>query len=204
MTTAEYLILITALLMLAAAMVYGKMARRSKSKEVKHHSFDSISFESSTISSPPSSEDGELSIDLQDQVDESLEVRLKKPDDSLAADDGGEFLDDLQDAAAGLARLMHSSETDRAITTVGSVDPSGVQDQNETPAEPVDETVEIINKVESVLGEEVVDQIGRIDSELDALEELVASIEESLEAFSELSGDDLLEESKEGDLAEAA
>ena len=192
--------------MLAAAMVYGKMARRSKSKEVKHHSFDSISFESSTISSPSSSEDEELSIDLQDQVDETLEVRLKKPDGSLAADDESEFLDDLQDAAAGLARLMHSSKTDRAITTVESVAPSGVQDQdqNETPAEPADEPVEIINKVESVLGEEVVDQIGRIDSELDALEELVASIEESLEAFSELSGDDLLEESKEGDLAEAA
>jgi len=188
--------------MLAAAMVYGKMAQRSKSKEVKHHRFDSISFESSSISSPESNEGEDLSIDLQDQVDKTLEVRLKKPDDSLAADDESEFLDDLQDAAAGLARLMHSSETDRASATVESVGTSGVQDQHE--AEPVEEPVEIINKVESVLGEEVVDQIGRIDSELDALEELVASIEESLEAFSELSGDDLLEESKEGDLAEAA
>ncbi len=190
MTTAEYLILITALLLFAAAMIYFRMSRRSRSKESEKDTLDSISFESAAISI---SDTGDLeAFDDHAEVDsqESVEIRFKKT--ATEAYDKSEYLDDLEDAAAGLARLMHSSESERTII------PDEVTEEHE------DETSDAATVVESVLGEDVIEQIDRIDSELDALEELVASIEESLEAFSSLGVDDPVEGEEEEALAEAA
>ena len=141
-----------------------------------------------------------------------IKARLRKLESDEGASGDGEYLDDLQDAAAGLARLMHCSESSQANVREAPADNDEELDsqmaeclspkEGEAPSENVPET-------QVILIGEVAEQIGRIDTELDALEALVSSIEDSLEAFSGLeeeeeSPDDASGEPKDGSIADAA
>ena len=202
MTTLGYLILITALLLVVAAIFTIWTRLRSASQKDLRQDPGPISFEPSAISTAYEHEQEAEGDFPQDEG----EIRLGVTGSADSAESGNsEYLDDLQDAAAGLARLMHSSHSNRVAVAMAEEDAGlvsgdrtedveqldSVEDEAPVPEEIPEKDEEGVshNQIEAVLGEEVVDQIEQIDSELDALEELVASIEQSLEAFSVLDSD---------------
>ena len=249
MTTGGYLTLITVLFLVGLGVAlfffFRRSSRRRGSKS--HHDPGPITFEPSAISSaddePEQVEPHSLrEIETIDDEPQEVTVKVGSLDDSSSsdpsptADRGREYFDDLQDAAAGLAELMRSSEAESTEKEVAEeliaqepaeelAETSEVEEklvvevekeevvaaERDEPAEQdpeMEPTATHSQTVKTVLGEQVADQIDQIDSGLDALEELVASIEESLEAFSSLAedGDDLEDDqsSPTGDFAEAA
>lgn len=137
-----------------------------------------------------------------------------------------EYLDELQEAAAGLAMLMRSSASNRTAPVVFAPEDEEVESTEEesadvSEAEPVveaeaEEVAEAIVETEfqeeapaepskktlaELLGSEVTDQMEQIDSGLDELEELVVSIEKGLSVLApaEESG-----EIEEFEISEAA
>jgi hypothetical protein len=113
-------------------------------------------------------------------------------------------MDDLQEAAAGLAKLMRSSPVARVEPVVFAPGEVVAEPVEETPAaeiQEVEESVaaEIQQEVEAprilslrdLLGDTVADQFDRIDEGLDALESLVIGIESSLSALADLERGDL-------------
>lgn len=139
-------------------------------------------------------------------------VDSEKHDEEL--EKKGEYLDELQEAAAGLAMLMRSSpvsekrnpvifapdeeidaeveaddEPTAPVPVVESVaDEAEVEEiVAEVPVvepEPIDEIAPVgESRIIQLLGEEVSEQMDRIDSGLDELEELVNGIESSLAAL---------------------
>ena len=109
MNSLGYLILITALLVLAGLMLYARFATRSREKSLHHAPFD-WGFGSPALALPSS--EGE-------SRDPAVRAQLR-PDRasgdeeaSAAAPPPREYLDELQEAAAGLAKLMRSSPAAR-------------------------------------------------------------------------------------------
>lgn len=215
MDTWGYLILIAALAIVAALMLYARFASRSREKSVHHAPAErerprelreeQQEEEASELAGPVSGFEGD---------DEPRIVA--EPITSHANEEEEEYLDELQEAAAGLAMLMRSSpvsnrtnpvvfapeEEERLKEAAVETEEVAGTESVESVSAPVEESpVEevVVQEGESVagndtrvfsvleyLGSEVSEQIDRIDSGLDDLENLVVSIEECLASLGSL------------------
>lgn len=120
MNTWGYLILIAALLLLAAAMLYARFASRSREKSL-HHSPVELMFPADSISAARSleNETGRIDLPRGKKAPEIKVDRVAPP--SITKDEvkdetkmrESDYFDDLQEAAAGLAMLMRSSPVGR-------------------------------------------------------------------------------------------
>ncbi len=208
-----YLILIAVLAILAVVMLYSRFAARSREKSF-HHAPARIVFPSETISVAPTSRPGSLPVSASEE--ESLcvpETKGDLPGDceeecsriEMPKSPESDYLDELQEAAAGLALLMRSSPVGRVAPVVFApeehlekavldpvvaplVDPAADEPALEEIAGPVVESgvpsPEMVEEKEislrDVLGEKVIEIVDRIDLELEALERLVAGLEAGL------------------------
>ena len=222
METWSYLILIAALFALVALMLYAKFSSRSRGK-LLHHSPADISLESfdrgGAHSGDPDYDD--LSEDLFQEKDTLLqedrksisplsvepaqpELKAASNEDESVDEDHRkeeEYLDELQEAAAGLAMLMRSSPVqDRTAPVVFAPeedDASAEEVIDEAPAAeaPQEETIVI-----PVIDSEVlpVEPVGDL-KEADAVEQpeeadVVETAAEGYEVASTPLGDESLEE----------
>jgi hypothetical protein len=121
MNTWGYLILIAALLLLAAAMLYARFASRSREKSL-HHSPVELMFPADSISAARSLENETGRIDLPRGKKAEVQVKVDRVVSPAVSTDEVEgetkkresdYFDDLQEAAAGLAMLMRSSPVGR-------------------------------------------------------------------------------------------
>lgn len=229
-----YLILIAVLAILAVVMLYSRFAARSREKSF-HHSPARIVFSAESISVAPLDEHGAAAIPIAGEDVFSLPQIKPEPVEEPAPENlraeraknpESDYLDELQEAAAGLALLMRSSPVGRVAPVIFAPDGSKNPVVLEAPVEAVDEAVlgepvnldemfvpasegpglasdpaeERIVPVREVLGEFVLEIVDRIDLELEALESLVVGIEMSLLA---LNGPGNFEEGKTSDGEEA-
>jgi len=264
MNTWGYLLLIAALLSLAALMLYARFHPRSREKS-PHHGLDGI-FLSGTETKPSVENAWDTSakpgapVPLEADVSEAPEyghpaveamaeipvvraepLRQREVESGSEPDPESDYMDELQEAAAGLAKLMRSSPLPRrsdpvvfapSEETVEDLLEEPIEEAledsvAEAPEEPVAETlvetheepaaetpeaaiefedtwepaVEVTDEVppaaeglsrdeangagnvetlEQLLGDTVCEELQRIDSGLDALEDLVLEIEGSL------------------------
>tara|TARA_R110000850_G_scaffold85453_9_gene183733 strand:- start:278 stop:1057 length:780 start_codon:yes stop_codon:yes gene_type:complete len=242
-----YLILIAALLLLATLMLYSRFVSRSREKSIHHAPreiaptvYDEVPLEDEVeteevICDEAISDEVAVPSELSAELVAEAEVEDKPVEE--------EYLDELQEAAAGLAVLMRSSPVaNRTTPVVFAPDDDSAEEEESievAPAEvsvPLSETVEkatesvaaidrsdsssemveseddevaaevavevavevapSVEHAESIrllLGEDVSDQFVLIDSGLDALEELVLSLEEGIAS---LESSELVEESQ--------
>ena len=239
MTTWGYFIVIAALGLLACLMLYARLRARSSEKSIHHKPADDLvadelpvvekvveQTEVLTIPAVPraASDAGEdlPDLELSPIVSERKDREHQKESD---------YIDELQEAAAGLAMLMRSSPVSRAQPVVFA--PDDVEAEEEEEPKPVAEEspetqpeeiavsgdsgvlpeeideAEIaevaapVTSIRDLLGDEVGDRIESIDAGLDALESLVVSIEDGLASLDALG----LEDAEAGEIdieAEAA
>lgn len=158
MNTWGYLILIAALLVLTAFMIYARFAGRSREKSVHH-----APSELATFALFPAPE----VIEVQEEAPaDPLVMDLKpfseaQPDGKDEAEEAEEsnYFDELQEAAAGLAMLMRSSPAqDRSEPVVFA------------PEEEAEESVEAGDEVPLVEGE-VVEEVAVTEIEITETEE---------------------------------
>jgi hypothetical protein len=202
-----YTLLIVALVVLLGATLYARFAPRSRSKSL-HHAPVRVRFPAAVISAAPLDEESDLdfgqifrhAIDLEEEpLAAPLPAIPSQPEDRVAT----EYLDELQEAAAGLALLMRSTAPWKAEPVVYAPDDAefpaeevgtldGVVSESEepvqvpAPAQGIINTSPIAPKRDlHLLGELVCQQFVQIDEGLDDLEALISSIELSLSAWSE-------------------
>ena len=192
MNTWVYLILITFLALLAAGMLYSRFLTRREEKSY-HHSPATILFSEEMISAAPKIEVEELKIadESPDISDEVLKLEPMSDPGASAEDKGkgesfaGNYIDELQEAAAGLAALMRSSPVSRSAPVIFAPEES----QDEVPsvvevhevtrdlvADHEEEEVSEVFSLREFLGDSFSEVLDQIDSELDALDELVGVI----------------------------
>lgn len=233
-----YMVLIGALLLLAAWMLYARFATRSRENSLQHGPDEASvndytepiagdEFESTVIG-----EEQALAVEEKD-IDPAgtrhVGAEIVAVEETPEKKREGDYFDELQEAAADLAVLMRSSPVSRRATPVvfateeesKKVDltdvvndaeetlstsvmvseplaPKGGGDAGESnneelapPAEGIEvedisEEIEVavpMSDIRVLLGDKVGEQLERIDSGLEALEELVLSIESGMTAF---------------------
>lgn len=185
MNTSGYFLLIAALLLLAGLMLYARFASRTREKSLHHAPFD-WDFPPAVISSA-SAIGEEFSAEGVGHSTSPVEpvLRLERPLAlaSAPASDAGrdrDYLDDLQEAAAGLAKLMRSSPVARAEPVVFAPEEGEVE-----PLEPL----EVISVAEGKEEEPNValDEASHFSKESPSLEEAETFVEEtSLEMTHEI------------------
>jgi hypothetical protein len=132
MNTWGYLLLITALLVLAGVMLYARFATRSREKAL-HHAPSDWNFGSESLDFSPRSleaEDPEVHGRIRlDRVVAENEAAQAPP---MTRD----YLDELQEAAAGLAKLMRSSPAARPepVVYAPAAEVSDISEVEEEPA----------------------------------------------------------------------
>src|SRR6056297_2824764 len=109
MNTWGYLILIAALLLLTAYMLYARFAARSREKSLHHAPSDAFTHEVTPRSEVATSEETESRLPTMDVKPVSEEPSPDSADESEKKEET--YFDELQEAAAGLAMLMRSSPT---------------------------------------------------------------------------------------------
>lgn len=135
MNTWGYLLLIAALLLLAGVMLYARFASRSREKSLHHAPVD-WDFSPAVISSAPARTEETPLVTAELSTPEAEPVlRLERPAAPAAAEASRDrdYMDDLQEAAAGLAKLMRSSPVARVEPVVFAPE--------ESVAEPVEEAL---------------------------------------------------------------
>lgn len=227
MNTWGYLLLIAALLLLAGVMLYARFSTRSREKSLHHAPVD-WEFSPTVISSAPFAGGSEPIAPLPSsdvEIESEPVLRLERPAPASPVAEASrdrDYLDDLQEAAAGLAKLMRSSPVARVEPVVFAPEESPTEIAEaleeivaeEVVAEEVvaeeivaEEILPAVAPVEApkvvslreLLGDAVADQFDRIDEGLDALESLVTGIETSLRLLADLERPDLGDETYEGD-----
>ncbi len=120
MNTWGYLLLIAALLLLAGVMLYARFASRSREKSLHHPPVD-WEFSPMVISSAPALTE-EIPLVSSEASEPAAEptLRLERPFVAATTEPSRErdYMDDLQEAAAGLAKLMRSSPVVRVEPVV--------------------------------------------------------------------------------------
>ena len=120
MNTWGYLLLIAALLLLAGVMLYARFASRSREKSLHHPPVD-WEFSPMAISSAPALTE-EIPLVSSEASEPAAEptLRLERPFVAATTEPSRErdYMDDLQEAAAGLAKLMRSSPVVRVEPVV--------------------------------------------------------------------------------------
>lgn len=206
MDISAYLVLIAALFGLAAVMLYSRFASRSREKSL-HHGPSEAAFAIAAVSSLSDEEVPEPAGAPSGVRQDIPSIKAAPIEDRETSEKNGkdvEYLDELQEAAAGLAMLMRSSAANRSTPVVFAP-------PHEEEEEPIEEEFVVEEKTESapeaesataaeefpeetplieeeatlavLLGTEVADRIERIDSGLDALENLIGSIESGIAAL---------------------
>jgi len=119
MNTWGYLLLIAALLLLAGVMLYARFASRSREKSLHHPPVD-WEFSPMVISSAPSlTEEVALVSSEASEPAAGPTLRLERPFATTTEPSRDrDYMDDLQEAAAGLAKLMRSSPVARVEPVV--------------------------------------------------------------------------------------
>jgi hypothetical protein len=120
MNTWGYLLLIAALLLLAGVMLYARFASRSREKSLHHPPVD-WEFSPMVISSaPPLTEEVPLVSSEASEPAAEPTLRLERPFVAATTEPSRDrdYMDDLQEAAAGLAKLMRSSPVARVEPVV--------------------------------------------------------------------------------------
>jgi hypothetical protein len=120
MNTWGYLLLIAALLLLAGVMLYARFASRSREKSLHHPPVD-WEFSPMVISSaPPLTEEVPLVSSEASEPAAGPTLRLERPFAAATTEPSRDrdYMDDLQEAAAGLAKLMRSSPVARVEPVV--------------------------------------------------------------------------------------
>ncbi len=169
MNTWSYLILIAALFAVAALMLYARFSSRSRRK-LLHHSFRDISA-NQLDRSDVDPEEG-LASDTSETFSEDKDTtkrEIRQPNSALTAEpilghhtEEEEYLDELQEAAAGLAMLMRSSPVlDRTSPVVFAPEDEGLVEEESG------ETI-LIPKIETV-AETNVESEGTTEVEAEAL-----------------------------------
>ena len=192
MNTWGYLLLIAALLLLAGVMLYARFASRSREKSLHHPPVD-WEFSPMVISSAPSlTEEVALVSSEASEPAAGPTLRLERPFAAATTEPSRDrdYMDDLQEAAAGLAKLMRSSPVARVEPVVFA------------PEEAVAEEV----VAEEAVAEEVVANILEEETFVALVEEPVIEAEVLPVAFDEpvVSGKEPVSEEAEivaGDLA---
>ena len=120
MNTWGYLLLIAALLLLAGVMLYARFASRSREKSLHHPPVD-WEFSPMVISSAPALTE-EIPLVSSEASEPAAEptLRLERPFVAATTEPSRDrdYMDDLQEAAAGLAKLMRSSPVARVEPVV--------------------------------------------------------------------------------------
>jgi len=176
MNTWGYLILIAALLLLAAAMLYARFASRSREKSL-HHSPVELMFPADTISAARPLENETGKIDLPrggKKAAPGIKVDRVTPPPVSEGEVKGEmkkresdYFDELQEAAAGLAMLMRSSPVGRSEPVIYA--PEEVDDEALVEAEKV---------VEELVEEVATDLEGQIEGGQDVEEVEEVAVDE--------------------------
>jgi hypothetical protein len=183
MNTWGYLLLIAALLLLAGVMLYARFASRSREKSLHHPPVD-WEFSPMVISSAPAlTEEIPLVSSEASEPAAGPTLRLERPFAAATTEPSRDrdYMDDLQEAAAGLAKLMRSSPVARVEPVVFA------------PEEAVAEEVVAEEVVaEEVVAEEVVAE--EVVAEEVVAEEVVAEEAVAEEAVAEEAVADILEE----------
>jgi hypothetical protein len=120
MNTWGYLLLIAALLLLAGVMLYARFASRSREKSLHHPPVD-WEFSPMVISSAPAlTEEIPLVSSEASETAAGPTLRLERPFAAATTEPSRDrdYMDDLQEAAAGLAKLMRSSPVARVEPVV--------------------------------------------------------------------------------------
>jgi len=120
MNTWGYLLLIAALLLLAGVMLYARFASRSREKSLHHPPVD-WEFSPMVISSAPAlTEEIPLVSSEASEPAAGPTLRLERPFAAATTEPSRDrdYMDDLQEAAAGLAKLMRSSPVARVEPVV--------------------------------------------------------------------------------------
>ncbi|MEM9283231.1 MAG: hypothetical protein AAGA96_15520 [Verrucomicrobiota bacterium] len=119
MDTTGYFIITGVLVILAAWMLYARFISRSREKSLHHAPLEHIGLEYTEVSFE---DDSDSKSKLIEEDGASFEVRaqiISEVDSRPESSEEEEYLDDLQEAAAGLADLMRSSPVNhRAEPTV--------------------------------------------------------------------------------------
>jgi len=141
MNTWGYLLLIAALLLLAAVMLYARFASRSREKSLHHPPVD-WEFSPMVISSAPALTE-EIPLVSSEASEPAAEptLRLERPFVAATTEPSRDrdYMDDLQEAAAGLAKLMRSSPVVRVEPVVFA--PEEAAPEEAAPEEAVAEEV---------------------------------------------------------------
>lgn len=204
MNTWGYLIAIALLLLLAGVMLYARFSSRGSARVLHHQAPGEWTFYPERISTAPI--EPLAAIETDDAA-----LRIERPVVTSAADATAhperDYLDELQEAAAGLARLMRSSPVTRSepvIYAPEAVEESPVTEVLEVAEESAtEELTEIEEEIfaeevvaaetsdvpeivvepvsrQALLGEVVWEQLGKIDEALETLDNLVSSIASGL------------------------
>jgi hypothetical protein len=123
MNTWGYLILIAALFLLAAAMLYARFATRSREKSL-HHAPVELMFPYETISAarPVENETGRINLTRGGKLGPEIKVDRALGVKGETKKRESDYFDELQEAAAGLAMLMRSSPVGRSEPVVFAPD----------------------------------------------------------------------------------
>jgi hypothetical protein len=193
MNTWGYLLLIAALLLLAGVMLYARFASRSREKSLHHPPVD-WEFSPMVISSAPAlTEEIPLVSSEASEPAAGPTLRLERPFAAATTEPSRDrdYMDDLQEAAAGLAKLMRSSPVARVEPVVFAPEEAVAE---EVVAEEVvaEEVVAEEVVAEEVVAEEVVAE--EVVAEEVVAEEVVAEEAVAEEAVAEEAVADILEE----------
>jgi hypothetical protein len=181
MNTWGYLLLIAALLLLAGVMLYARFASRSREKSLHHPPVD-WEFSPMVISSAPAlTEEIPLVSSEASEPAAGPTLRLERPFAAATTEPSRDrdYMDDLQEAAAGLAKLMRSSPVARVEPVVFA--PEEVVAEEVVAEEVVAEEV----VAEEVVAEEVVADILEEETFVALVEEPVIEAEVLPVAFDE-------------------
>lgn len=224
MNTWGYIFVIAMLALLAGFMLYVRLRMRSREKSL-HHTLvepmistvveekEEIIHQEEAVAVSPVQEVSEIEESHREVEVVAVPVAEKDPARQVESD----YIDELQEAAAGLAALMRSSPVARTQPVVFAPEDEVAEEESES-APPQDESVEAESEVPAcgdeevtleeealkadretdepeefeapslreLFGEEVICRFDEIDSGLDALEDLVVSLESNLASLSPL------------------
>ena len=193
MNTLGYLLLIAVLLLLAGAMLYARFASRSREKSSHHAPVD---WSLPSVAVPVEEESPEAEKEQEPFLRLGCAAKQEPSDERDRM-----YLDELQEADAGLAKLIRSSPVERTEPVIFAPE---LVEEAVVEAEEVAETMAAIAAEETLefepfteeaapprtlrelLGDAVAEQFDRVDAGLEALASLVTGIESGFAALDSL------------------
>lgn len=166
-----YTLLIVALVVLLGVTLYARFAHRSRSKSL-HHAPVRVRFPATVISAAPRDDEDDLDFGqifrhVTDSANEPDTIPIaalpSQPEDRAAA----EYLDELQEAAAGLAQLMRSAAPWKADPVVYAPEAA-----NDAPLENSPLAGPVVSDIEAFAAPELADPEKALAPEAQAANEI--------------------------------